>query len=356
MQTKNEYLKRTLAFQEHFQKKIIPILRAYEIDRKKLLKKLILILCGLVFPGLLLILLIFSDIFIILKLKNYLDWIIPILFFLPIISCIYYETWLKDMKIFKKAIKENCIPWIINVFENIKWKKADNFTIFDNIKEMNDSGLFPTLIDYVEDDWFVGVYKGIHFRVVEVRSIPIFKGIVILINLNKNIPNRTIVSSKNNLINKNNCFIILFWILLPIILLGGITVITREIIEIIEKPGLWVILILYYIRIGLHIPDISNRKKEAFEEVKLEDPCFDKKFNVYSSDQIEARCLITPSFMERFQNLKTAFKSNKIKCSFYDTKMMIAISTKENLFEIGSLFKNLENPNYINKFYTLRLI
>ena len=36
------------------------------------------------------------------------------------------------------------------------------------------------------------------------------------------------------------------------------------------------------------------------QPVRLEDAAFEKKYEVYSSDQIEARALLTPAFMERF--------------------------------------------------------
>ena len=61
--------------------------------------------------------------------------------------------------------------------------------------------------------------------------------------------------------------------------------------------------------------------------------------------------MITTSFMERFQNLKTAFGAKKAKCSFYDDKIMFAISTSKNLFEIGSFWQTLENPKTINTLF-----
>ena len=87
------------------------------------------------------------------------------------------------------------------------------------------------------------------------------------------------------------------------------------------------------------------------DEVNLEDPVFEKKFNVYSSDQVEARYLITTAFMERFNNLNTAFGAKKAKCSFFDNTIMFAISTHKNLFEIGNLFMRLDDPNRITKFF-----
>jgi hypothetical protein len=44
-------------------------------------------------------------------------------------------------------------------------------------------------------------------------------------------------------------------------------------------------------------------RSSALQTVRLEDPRFEKHYEVYSTDQIEARALLTPAFMERFMAL-----------------------------------------------------
>ena len=39
--------------------------------------------------------------------------------------------------------------------------------------------------------------------------------------------------------------------------------------------------------------------KNILKKIKLEDTRFNKEFNVYSSDEVASRCLVTPAFMER---------------------------------------------------------
>ena len=46
-------------------------------------------------------------------------------------------------------------------------------------------------------------------------------------------------------------------------------------------------------------------RSDGLERVRLEDPRFEKRYEVYSTDQIEARALLTPAFMERFVALGT---------------------------------------------------
>ena len=86
-------------------------------------------------------------------------------------------------------------------------------------------------------------------------------------------------------------------------------------------------------------------------QVKLEDPEFVKKYVAYSANQVEARYLITPAFMERFKNIQTSFGTDRVKCSFYDDNLMFAISTRKNLFEIGNMFCNLNDPKQMETFF-----
>ena len=59
--------------------------------------------------------------------------------------------------------------------------------------------------------------------------------------------------------------------------------------------------------------------------VKLEDRNFEAKYEVYSSDQIEARYILTPSFMERMQKLEDLYR-RKPTIALYDEKILIAFS------------------------------
>ena len=85
----------------------------------------------------------------------------------------------------------------------------------------------------------------------------------------------------------------------------------------------------------------------GLQRVKLEDSVFNQKYAVFSTDQTEARYLLTPSFMERLLNssaLFAPFNNNLrgktlIECSFFDNKFLIAIPCYNNLFNVSQLFK-----------------
>lgn len=69
-----------------------------------------------------------------------------------------------------------------------------------------------------------------------------------------------------------------------------------------------------------------------FKRVKLEDPVFEDRFNVYSDDQIEARYILTPAMMQRITELEIRFDS-KLFMSFIGNHVFIALGNHNNYFE-----------------------
>ncbi|MBI3137708.1 MAG: DUF3137 domain-containing protein [Sphingobacteriales bacterium] len=70
----------------------------------------------------------------------------------------------------------------------------------------------------------------------------------------------------------------------------------------------------------------------GLEKVKLESVEFEKRFTVYSSDQVEARYILTPSFMERVVRLQDRM-GEEVSLSFVNTNIYVAIPIREALFE-----------------------
>lgn|GEM_PF-4064771 len=66
--------------------------------------------------------------------------------------------------------------------------------------------------------------------------------------------------------------------------------------------------------------------------VRLEDPIFARQFEVYSSNQVAARAVVTPAFMERLLELGQRFSGTGLRCSFYDNTLLLMIpSTRDRL-------------------------
>ncbi|MGE0046889.1 MAG: DUF3137 domain-containing protein [Hyphomonadaceae bacterium] len=79
------------------------------------------------------------------------------------------------------------------------------------------------------------------------------------------------------------------------------------------------------------------------KKVGLEDSRFEKAFEVFSNDQVEARYLLHPVFMERLMELETNFKGKRVRCAFQGGDLLIAIEGG-NKFEVGSMFSPLADP------------
>ena len=71
---------------------------------------------------------------------------------------------------------------------------------------------------------------------------------------------------------------------------------------------------------------------ENLEKVNLESVEFEKRFIVYSNDQVEARYILTPSFMERLVKLQDLM-GDETSYSFVDTNIYVAVPIQDALFE-----------------------
>ena len=81
--------------------------------------------------------------------------------------------------------------------------------------------------------------------------------------------------------------------------------------------------------------------------VELENDAFNKTFIVYSTDQVEARYILTPALMERIGSLnqRTAYT---VSLSFINSAMYIAFPLDQNYFE-PPIFKTLLAPDLLSK-------
>ncbi len=87
---------------------------------------------------------------------------------------------------------------------------------------------------------------------------------------------------------------------------------------------------------------------QNLERVRLEDPKFEKAFEVFSNDQIESRFLLTPDFMERLLELERIFQGGKLRCAFSGGELFVCVEGGD-LFEPGSMFTPLDNPDRIRE-------
>ena len=66
------------------------------------------------------------------------------------------------------------------------------------------------------------------------------------------------------------------------------------------------------------------------------DPRFEDAFDVYGSDQVEARYLVHPAYCERLLELERDFFGEKLCALFHQGDLLVTIHT-DNLFESVTL-------------------
>ena len=87
------------------------------------------------------------------------------------------------------------------------------------------------------------------------------------------------------------------------------------------------------------------------QRITLEDVSFGKNYQVYSDNQIDARVLLTPAFMEKLNNMRRCFHNKNIDVAFFGNHAVFVIHTAANLFESYSLFRKVTNTRTYEKFY-----
>ncbi len=197
------------------------------------------------------------------------------------------------VKNYKNKAKKIVLPKLISYlgkFEIIEDKYQKS--IFQNyLKSLN---LISEFNNYHADDYLVGTYKDVKLDVIEVdlskksgkNSVKIFKGLFVKFKSFKKFQ--------------------------------GYTVIKRESLK------------------------IGNSK----EQVVLEDPVFEKYFDVTATDQIEARYLLTPAFMNRLVQLNKKNIGKNLTMSFEHGNVNIAVSSSKDWFEVPLLKPVTEISNY----------
>jgi hypothetical protein len=95
-----------------------------------------------------------------------------------------------------------------------------------------------------------------------------------------------------------------------------------------------------------------TRLRSSF--VQLEDPRFNKLFTVTSTDQVEARYLLTPSLMERIVELRE--RTRGLQLSFADDRVYLALPMKLDTF-YPSMWRRIDNPEVVSTYFeTLQFI
>ena len=275
--------------------------------------------------------------------------IVGLMLYGSVLAGIYY--WINHN--FQKKVKQDLLQKVLRGLGDIYWI-SEKEIIGDQTLEKSE--LFGNYNKRRNDDTFQGKYKDLNFKISESvmkyetgsgrnrRVYTIFQGVIILIDSNKKINAQTIITTKGDKNTRNSTPGTIAALISSIIL-----VVLGIIMQDFFRIGIAVFLFIIF---ALRIINERHQQAKKMSNITLEDPEFNKKYDVFTQDQIEGRYLVTTSFMERFKNLHTAFGTTRAKCAFFDNKVMFALSTGKNLFELSEgIFCSLKNPKQTKVFY-----
>lgn len=216
---------------------------------------------------------------------------ISILFSVPFLSFSYYCS--RPIIRYKSSVKAKILPEIFSFLGDFEYSEDSKLSA----SCLKSSEIIPDYSSEKSEDYVKGVYDGVGIELYESKLIKVhtdskgkrrestvFGGVFILLEMNKVFKGKT------------------------------------------------------FVKRDLGIFNFAVNAFSKYENVKLEDPIFENKYEVYSTDQIEARFLLTTAFMERFLKLSSLIKSSSIQASFYDNRLLLMVSSSSNRFEASSAF------------------
>jgi hypothetical protein len=192
---------------------------------------------------------------------------------------------------YQRRYKERVLPRIAEGFGALSWRPAQ-----PRLDDFRRHRLFPEW-DYADaEDEILGQYRGMELSIVELKLIKgsgknrrtIFQGLTAAVTLPRS--------------------------------LRGVTLVVPD-------RGF--------------LGNFAERLRGGeLQVVRLEDPAFEKAYEVYGSDQVTARALLTPAFMERFMALAASGRFGAPVALVQDNHLLLAMaSPRADLFEPPSYRK-----------------
>jgi len=212
--------------------------------------------------------------------------------FILIGSATVFYYWRK--KSFENKIKGIIMPMICHCIGDIKWTAGG---VYPSDIYVN-SNIITKYTSYRKDDCFEGKYKDVGIIIEECQFIKgsgknqktLFDGVMVQLEMNKTFTGNTVI-------RPDKIF---------------------------------------------HISPNKNLRHTVLEDVE-----FEKKFDVFTDDEVEARYLITTALMARLNDMKVAFKADKVSAVFYMNKFIIGLHTSKDLFSICSLIRPVYDEKQI---------
>lgn len=190
---------------------------------------------------------------------------------------------------YAKSYKVEILPKVAALFGDLRYNASGQIAM----ASMQDMRIVPGHDRYKTDDYFTGAYRGaqIEFSEIELEEkrksgkstqyVTVFKGLAILIRL----PNDRFAGHT--------------------VLMGNSAALMQ-----------W-----------------FKKKSLGLQRADLVDPAFEKQFDVYTNDQVEARYLIHPVMIEKIKAIRESYEADAVMVAYMDRRLLLLLRSKKNHFE-----------------------
>jgi len=257
-------------------------------------------------------------------------------------------------------LKNKLMPEFVRIFGTFTWHHEGIVSSAKTFKFLRQSNIVPENITAVGDDYVEGSYEGVGIKISEIHIG--YRSLFFMLCM--------------MLLGPSVLFALFFVVTLPVILL---IFVFNSVVFMILEAVLFVFALIYLVfriiryffvsgrfkgvMIELDMPKsfsghtfiyenalsaqaLRNKNKIGYEKIHLEDVIFSKAYSIYSTNQIEARYILTPVFMERLKNIAFAFEARYLRMSFQNNKLVLLASTDKDLFLMGNAFKDSNKQTF----------
>lgn len=194
------------------------------------------------------------------------------------------------------AHKTVILPAIANALGAFRYDETGNF----DVQRLHGSTLLPSFGAYTSGNVFVGSYKGVDVELAEVELFKDKRG------------------GKSG--GANTAFKGLFIFLSTHRPISGKTVVRRD-----AGP------------IGNWLAGTIG----ALNRIRLQNPDLERRYEIYTTDEAEARYLLTPAFMERLDALPADIGTDELQAAFFGEHLLVMVAVAKTLFEPPSIFTSV---------------
>ncbi|MBU0800866.1 MAG: DUF3137 domain-containing protein [Alphaproteobacteria bacterium] len=187
------------------------------------------------------------------------------------------------------AYKTDILPKIARLFGNLTYVPKGKI----DMAVIKPSKIVPAHHQYRTDDYFTGIYRGVDLAFAEIELkqrqqsgkrttyVTVFKGLAILLTM-----------------PKNKFF--------------GHTALVGNSAGVFQ----W-----------------FKKKSLGLQRADLVDPAFEKQFDVYTNDQVEARYLIHPVMIEKIKNMRNTYGADGIMAAYWEKHLLVMMKSNKDHFE-----------------------